>query len=139
MTAERENVAVLKEAYAAWAGQKGADCGCWVNIMADDASLASLADGAPEMAFTASRVSKAGVLGYLEELTRDWEMVSFDMDDYIAEGDRVVVIGRVAWRNKATGKVADTPKVDIWRFRDGRVVEFNEFYDTARSYAAAVP
>ena len=66
-------------------------------------------------------------------------MITYDMDDFIAQDDRVVVIGNVAWRNKATGKVAETPKVDIWRFRDGKVVEFAEFYDTARSFAAAVP
>jgi ketosteroid isomerase-like protein len=59
------------------------------------------------------------------------------MNDFIAQRDRVVVIGRVAWRNKATGKVADTPKVDIWRFQDGKAVDMIEFYDTVRSFAAA--
>jgi ketosteroid isomerase-like protein len=32
-----------------------------------------------------------------------------------------------------------TPKVDVWRFRDGKAVEFSEFYDTAQAYAAAQP
>jgi ketosteroid isomerase-like protein len=31
----------------------------------------------------------------------------------------------------------DTPKIDFWRFRDGKVVEFYEYYDTARVFAAA--
>jgi ketosteroid isomerase-like protein len=66
-------------------------------------------------------------------------MVNFDMNDFVADGDRVVVIGRVAWRNKVTGKVADTPKVDIWRFRDGKAIDYAEFYDTARAFAAATP
>ena len=139
MTTESENVSVLKEAYAQWAGHKGADCACWMNIIADDASLGSLANGSPEMVFSAPRSSKAQILDYLNELTRDWEMVSFDMNDFIAQGDRVVAIGRVAWRNKATGKVADTPKVDIWRFQDGKAVDMVEFYDTARAFAAAAP
>jgi len=25
---------------------------------------------------------------------------------------------------RATGKTCDTPKVDVWRFQDGRAVEF---------------
>jgi ketosteroid isomerase-like protein len=29
------------------------------------------------------------------------------------------------------------PKADFWRFRDGKVVEFHEFYDTAALYDAA--
>jgi ketosteroid isomerase-like protein len=136
---EAENVAMLRDAYAAWAQSRGKDCECWMNILADDASLASLADGAPEMAFSAQRTSRDQIRGYLDDLARDWDMVSFDMNDFIAQGDRVVVVGRVAWRNKATGKVAETPKVDVWRLENGKAVDFAEFYDTARSYAAATP
>jgi ketosteroid isomerase-like protein len=40
---------------------------------------------------------------------------------------------------QSNGKVADTPKVDIWRFQDGKAVDMVEFYDTARSFAAATP
>jgi hypothetical protein len=57
------------------AGKKGADCACWMNIFAEHASLGSLANGAPEMAFSAPRSSKAQILEYLNELTRDWDMV----------------------------------------------------------------
>ena len=139
MTQENDNVALLKDAYAQWAGQNGMDCECWMNIIAEDVTLSSLANGSPEMAFSAPRSNKSQILDYLRELGRDWEMVAFDMGDFIAEGDRVVAIGRVAWRNKATGKIADTSKVDIWRFQDGKVVEMAEFYDTARAFAAATP
>ena len=139
MAAETENISLLKDAYAAWAQSKGTDCECWMNILSDEASLASLAAGAPEMSFSAPRDSKSQILRYLQELTSDWDMVSFDMDDFIADGDRVVAVGQVAWRNKTTGKVAETPKVDIWRFDQGKVVDLREFYDTARAFAAATP
>ena len=75
----------------------------------------------------------------IESLMRDWEMVSHTMNDFIAQDDRVAVIGRAVWRHKGTGKVADTRKVDIWRFRDGKAVDYAEFYDTARAFAAATP
>jgi len=32
---------------------------------------------------------------------------------------------------------AETPKVDFWRFRDGKAVEFYEYFDTACVAAAA--
>lgn len=139
MTAADDNVALLKEAYSQWSAQDSEGYDCWMAILAEEVSLGSLANGAPEMPFTAPRRSKAQVLDYLDELKRDWDMISFDMNDYIVEGDRVVAIGRVVWRNKATGKVVDTPKVDIWRFRDGKAVDFQEFYDTALAYAATKP
>jgi hypothetical protein len=47
MTTESQNVSRLKEAYAQWSGQKGANCDCWMEIMADDISLESLANGSP--------------------------------------------------------------------------------------------
>jgi ketosteroid isomerase-like protein len=93
MKTASDNVAILKEASAQWTGQKGADCACWMNIFADDTSLGLLANGAPEMAFSAPRSSKAQILACLNELTRDWNMVTFDMSDFIAQGDRVVAIG----------------------------------------------
>ena len=31
----------------------------------------------------------------------------------------------------------DTPKADFWTFRDGKIVEFYELYDTAALLAAA--
>ena len=41
------------------------------------------------------------------------------------------------WTNRKTGKIAETPKVDFWRFRDGKAVEFYEYFDTACVAAAA--
>jgi ketosteroid isomerase-like protein len=37
-----------------------------------------------------------------------------------------------AWRNKKAGKVCETRKVDVWRFRDGRAIEFYEYFDTTK-------
>jgi hypothetical protein len=59
------------------------------------------------------------------------------VDEFIAQGDAVFMRGSTAWRNKRTGRTAETPKVDFWRFRDGKAVEFYEYYDTARVIAAA--
>ncbi len=42
-----------------------------------------------------------------------------------------MVICSTGWRSKATGKSIDTPKVDVWRVRDGNIVAFFEYYDTA--------
>jgi uncharacterized protein len=139
MATEDDNVAILRDAYRRWSDQKGQDLNAMMDIVADDVSLRSLADGAPDVGFTKRRSGKAEVLGYLQGLTSGWEMLSFDVDEYVAQGDRVVAIGRTAWRNKKTGKVADTPKIDLWRFRNGKAVEFAEFYDTANVLAAAQP
>jgi uncharacterized protein len=105
MTAHDDHVSILREAYAQWVHTKGSDCECWMNIIADDVSLGSLADGSPEVPFTARRSSKSGVRAYLEDLMHDWEMVSHTMSEFIAQDDRVAVVGWAVWRHKGTGKV----------------------------------
>ena len=137
--AAHDHVAILKDAYAQWVAAQGSDSECWMNIIADDVTLGSLAEGSPEVPFTARRIDKSGVRAYLDDLMRDWEMISHSMNDFIAQDDRVAVIGRAIWRNKGTGKIADTRKVDIWRFQGGKVIDFEEYYDTARLISAATP
>jgi ketosteroid isomerase-like protein len=139
MSMESENVDILRRAYEAWERDKAADMECWACVLAEDARLKSLAAGAPDMAFTRDRQGKEEVLDYLKGLTDDWEMISYVIDEYIAQGDRVVAIGSTSWRNKKTAKVFSTPKIDIWRLKHGKVTEFSEFYDTAHVLAAAAP
>ena len=52
-------------------------------------------------------------------------MMEFAAEHFVAQGDRVVVLGRCAWRYKKTGKVVWTLKANSWRFTDGKAVEFS--------------
>jgi ketosteroid isomerase-like protein len=51
----------------------------------------------------------------------------------------VAVQGSTAWRHRRTGKSVDTAKADFFAFRGGKIVEFFEYYDTARVLAATQP
>jgi ketosteroid isomerase-like protein len=139
MSEQAENVRILRDAYESWDRNKGTDLSCWTPIIDDDARLVSLADGADSVPFTRQRSGRSEFIEYLEELTHDWEIVFYRIDEYVAERDRVVAIGSCAVKNKLTSKIATTAKVDVWRMRDGKAIEFAEYYDTARLYAAAQP
>jgi uncharacterized protein len=132
-----QNVEILRDAYRRWADTKGGSVDHWMSLCCDDIQFGSLARGAPEMAFAASYDNRTALRGYFEGLLSDWEMLHYTADEFVADGDAVVMRGSCAWRNKRTGQVAETPKVDFWRFRDGKVAEFYEYYDTARVFAAA--
>lgn len=139
MTYEARNTEILRNAYALWNETKGASADYWLGILADELNFASLAQGRPDaLSFTEARHSREGVSAYLAALTCDWEMIDYVVDHFVAQGDRVVAVGRTAWRNKATKKVVDTPKADVWRFDEtGKAIEFFEFYDTAGIIQAA--
>jgi ketosteroid isomerase-like protein len=49
------------------------------------------------------------------------------------------MLGPTAWRNRRTGRAIDMPKIAFWTFRDGKIVEFHELYDTAALIATAKP
>jgi uncharacterized protein len=139
MSVESDNIAVLKRAYKDWDDSKGAGTDYLMAVFDDDMQFTSLADGAEPVAFTASGRGKEDFLTYIDGLTRDWEMIFYRVDDYIAQGERVVAIGSTSWRNKKSRKIVTTPKVDIWRMKNSKAVEFSEYYDTAKLIAAAQP
>lgn len=133
------NVDRLRRAYQRWHDSRGADPAGWLALVGEDTAAASLADGAPGMEFTAARRGPGEFKEYFAGLARDWEMLSFVADEFIAEGDRVAVFGRCAWRHRRTGKDVESPFAHFWRFRDGTVTECFEFFDTAKTFAAARP
>ena len=131
------NVDKLRQAYQAWHDTRGKSYDIWLDLLDDCVKLRSLAGGAPEMECSAPRDGKAAIRDYFTTLDRDWEMIFYHADEYVTEGDRVVMIGRCGWRHKGTGKEVESPTVAYWKFKDGKVVEFFEFYDTAKAFAAA--
>ena len=137
MTPEARNVATLKQAYQLWSINKEQAFDHWLALMGENVTWRSMANGAQGMEFTVSRSSKDGVRQYFQTLAKEWEMLSYDADEFIAQGDRVVMVGRCAWRNRRTLKTVKTPKVDIFRMKDGTIVDFFEVYDTAMVLAAA--
>jgi uncharacterized protein len=134
-----QNVAILKDAYRQWHESKGASVDVWLDLMAEDVKVRSLADGKPAASFTSEGNSKAQFKRYFDGLLADWEMINYKASQFIAQDDRVAVMGSTAWRNRKTGRAVDTPKADFWTFRDGKITAFYEFYDTAALVAAAQP
>jgi ketosteroid isomerase-like protein len=129
----------LRAAYKAWHDTRGQSVAQWMELMADDVDMRSVADGAPGMEFSKSRKGKGTLHEYFSALAADWEMIHYTAEEFLVDGDRVAVFGRCAFRNRKTGKVADTAVVNRWRFRDGLAVEYYELYDTAKAFAAATP
>lgn len=137
MGQEEENIAILEELYGIWTGTRAGTVENVLDHIAEDVTWLSLADGSPGMEFTASCSCKDDVIHYLSELMREWSMDFFELDEMIAEKDRVVVLSNVGWTNNRTGKSVKTPKADVFRIKDRLIVEYLEFYDTAAALAAA--
>lgn len=135
---EDRHVEALREVYEVWRGSKGTNTRPWLDIMGPAITFRSLGASVPVIGFARNGVSPADVERYFADLARDWEMVDYEVESMIAQGDRVAVLSNCSWRNRHTGKVSATMKADFFRFDDGRVVEFAELFDTAGAVEAAL-
>src|SRR3954469_5358381 len=130
--AAESNLEILRKAYANWANSKGANVEEIIDMFDEDIEMHSAL--APEVpaAIAGVHIRKSEARDYLAGLLNDWEMISYDVDRFIvdASGNEIVMVGRCAWRNKTNGNVVDSPKIDIHSFRDGKVVRFQESFDT---------
>ena len=70
---------------------------------------------------------KQDVAGFFERLPSIWEGLNIDVDDFVASGDRVCVIGKGS--GKVDGKDAGYGFVHAWTLRDGTAVRFDEYAD----------
>ncbi|QAX31539.1 nuclear transport factor 2 family protein [Leisingera sp. NJS204] len=130
------NAEILREAMTRWNGCKAGDLAMWDDYTTEDMCMRSMGEGAHGLDFSAARNGRAQLRSYLSELTSAFEMEHWTLEETVSEGDRVVGLGTTAWTCKATGKRVETPVAIVCRFRDGRICDLHEFYDSA-SVAAA--
>ena len=100
MTDEAQNVIVLKDAYDRWAESKGDSADHWTAIFADKIKFGSLAQGGYGAAYLTEYQSRDQLAQYFAGLKRDWEMIEYVAENYVAQGDRVVMLGHCSWRNR---------------------------------------
>ncbi len=73
----------------------------------------------------------SGVAEFFQSVHETWDFQAFEPRDYIASGDDLVVIGSYTATARATGRKSTADWAMAWKFRDGKVVRFQEFTDTA--------
>jgi ketosteroid isomerase-like protein len=139
LSSEASNVAILTEAYRQWHQTRGGSVDHFMTIVDESISFGSLPRGAAPMQFASQYDNREVLRSYFNGLLDQWSMNYYEVKQFVAQGDMVVMQGFCSWTNKATGKICETPKVDIWRFRDGKAIEFYELFDTAAAFAAATP
>ncbi len=124
---ERENIQLIRQIYEAFAR---VDVPAVLDALADDVDWRF--HGPATIPFGGSRRGREEVAQFFAALAEYVEADHFTpQEEFIASGDRVIVLGRERMRVKSTGSAWDTEWVHVWTIRDGKVAEFQEFSDTA--------
>ena len=137
MSTAPSNAERIRAVYEHWERSRGSDPEPFFALVADDFTMASVLDPPDLHELACDHCGPDRVRDYFAALDADWEMIDFPTEQVVEQGDTVVWIGRCTWRNRHTGSVATTPKVDIWTFRDGRAVRMFEMFDTLAFVRAA--
>jgi uncharacterized protein len=86
--------------------------------------------------FGGSRQGHEAVGEFFRQLSEDEEITEFVPKEFIAQDDRVVVLGRSTSTVKSTGNTYSTDWVHVFRLKNGKVGEFLEFFDNAAATRA---
>lgn len=126
--------AQLAAAYSAWHASRGRAPEHFFALYDEGIELHSILEASLMDAMHGPFIGKSAALAYFTAIAEAWEMVAARVDDFVARGDKVVVVGHATWRNLRTLRLVDGPKIDVWTVRDGRAIHFLEMFD---SYATA--
>lgn len=126
MTEQEENMGIIKQLYDAF---KRRDISSLLDMFSDDAILHGPAPAGvlPWGGVHKGRRGAAEFTAVGESL----EPQQFELRDFIAQGNKVAVLGYQKGQAKPTGRPYEIEFVHLWSIRDGKFTEFRVFNDTA--------
>ena len=80
--------------------------------------------------FEGARRGKAAVLEVLASIASAYKLERYEPEIVVVENERAAVLSDVAFQQRSTGRMLRFHLVNFLRFREGRLVEFQEFANT---------
>ena len=128
---ETTNTAVVQQAYEKFGS---GDIDGLLALCADDITwTVPEIENAP---FSGSRKGTESVKEFFKQLTDAEDLKRFEPLEFIAQNDKVVVLGESAVTVKENGRNYETDWVHVFTVRDGKVTEFAEYFDNAAATRA---
>lgn len=73
---------------------------------------------------------------FFSRMNAEEQVIKFEPKEFIAQGDRVVALGTYGATVRATGRSYETDWVHVFTVRDGKITNFDEFFDSAAATRA---
>src|ERR1043166_8231757 len=129
---EQENVKTVQDAYAAFS--RG-DINAILELLAEDVSWTVPGPG-DIVPFAGRYEGREGVGRFFAALDGAESVERFEPQEFIAQGDKVVVLGHYIGRIRANGQADDIEFLHVFTVRDGKIAGYRQYNDTAPSIAA---
>ncbi len=128
---EQENTRIVQQAYDNF---KNGDLPALLDLYSDDIDwrLPKIEN----MPFFGSRKGREETAEFFQSLAEAQDVLTFNPQEFIVQGDKVVVLGDYSWRVKATGREFGSDWAHVWTVKNGKLVGFREYADTAAASTA---
>ena len=128
---DQDNSNVVRKAYENF---KAGDTGALLGQMSEDVDwrLPDI-EGVP---FAGARRGTTQVGEFFSTLADSQDVLAFEPREFVAQGDKVVALGDYKWRVKKNGREYGGDFAHVFTVRDGKVVGFHEYMDTAAASGA---
>jgi ketosteroid isomerase-like protein len=127
---EQNNRALVQRGYDAFG--RG-DIETLLSLLDENIEWAS--SGPPDLPTSGRRRGRQQVAEFFQAVDGLTEIQRFEPHTFVSEGDRVVVLGNATERLKATGKVLESDWAHAFTIKNGKIVAFQEYIDTAATVA----
>ncbi len=132
---EQDNLRIVQEGYAAFG--RG-DVATALANYADDIDWAM--PGSPEIfPYAGKRRGREQVSQFYSTFAETEEVEQMELQDFIAQGDKVLVFGHYKGRVRATGRSYTKDFIHAATLRDDKVVKFREYIASDDMHEAFVP
>ena len=130
---EQQNTEIVRQAYAAFGS---GNIPALLELVDDDIEWHAVIGAAPHVPTAGKRHGKQAVAEFFRVLSQTVEFSRFEPREFIAQGDQVVVLGSYEGRAKATGRTFAEEWAMVDTIRNGKIVRFREYVNTAAMNAA---
>jgi ketosteroid isomerase-like protein len=129
---EQENLRIVQEGYTAFG--RG-DIAAALSSYADDVDWAM--PGSPDVVpYAGRRRGRQQVAQFYSTFAQTEDVEQMELQDFIAQGDKVLVFGHYKGRVKSTGRSYTKDFIHVVTLRGGKVVKFREYVASDDMHAA---
>ena len=129
---QTDNIKVVQDAYDAFA--RG-DVQSILDLLDTNIVWKGVYGAGPHVPTSGERRGKAQVGEFFKQVAESVSFSRFEPKEFIATADKVVALGHYTGATPI-GKTFDSDFAMVFRLRDGKVTEFQEFTDSASVNAA---
>ncbi|MGB7070906.1 MAG: nuclear transport factor 2 family protein [Pyrinomonadaceae bacterium] len=128
---EESNLRIVQQCYEKFGS--GDILGLLSNLSGDIKWLTPAVENSP---MAGQRSGLAQVSEFFDLLGKTLDISRFEQLEFVAQDEKVVVLGEFAATVKPTGRSYESEWVHVFHLRDGKITSFQEFFDNAAATRA---